>query len=197
MTLGVAVGGREDDYRLAGTSRGNRGRRFDQQLGLMKRIWAGQPAGEGVGPVGPPPARLGGPELLVGGRAPEAVRRVGLWGDGFIAGGGGPQAARECFAMAEESWKVAGRAGRPRFVGLMYFILGEDRLEEGRSNYAHYYAFTGPTVADRMRAIPYTSETVCQAIQGFAAVGVDELILFPCVADLDQVDRLADVVSGL
>ncbi|MBI2911383.1 MAG: LLM class flavin-dependent oxidoreductase, partial [Chloroflexi bacterium] len=54
LTLGVAVGGREDDYRLAGAARGNRGRRFDQQLALMRRIWAGEPAGEGVGPVGPP-----------------------------------------------------------------------------------------------------------------------------------------------
>lgn len=195
LTLGLAVGGREDDYRVAAASRGNRGRRFDRQLAVMKRIWAGEPAADGVGPVGPPPVRPGGPELLIGGRSPEAVRRVGLWGDGYIAGGGGPKAARESYAMAEESWKAAGRSGRPRFVGLMYYFLGEAKVEQGRSYFADYYGFGGPGAAERAKAIPYTPEAVRDAIRGFGEVEMDELILFPCVAEPDQVDRLAELVA--
>ena len=36
-----------------------------------------------------------------------------------------------------------------------------------------------------------TSQAVRGAIQPFADIGVDELMCWPCVPDLDQVDRLA------
>jgi len=33
------------------------------------------------------------------------------------------------------------------------------------------------------------------AIQAFTDIGMDELVLWPCIPDLDQVDRLAELVS--
>ncbi len=42
LTLGLAVGGREDDYQIAEKSLKNRGKRFVEQLALMERIWSGQ-----------------------------------------------------------------------------------------------------------------------------------------------------------
>ena len=84
FTLGLAVGGREDDYRAAGVPFKGRGKRFDAQLAQMKRIWSGEPGEEGVGPVGPPPTRAGGPELLIGASSPAAIRRVGRWADGLM-----------------------------------------------------------------------------------------------------------------
>src|ERR671916_2374502 len=87
LTLGLGVGGREDDFQAAPASFHDRARRFEEQLDLMKRVWSGQPAGDGVGPIGPPPARPGGPELLIGGYSPPAIRRVGRWGDGYLSGG--------------------------------------------------------------------------------------------------------------
>src|SRR5918994_881861 len=81
LTLGVGVGAREDDFQFAPASFHDRGRRFEEQLELMKRVWSGQPVGEEVGAVGPPPAQAGGPELLIGGYTPVSIRRGG--------GGGG------------------------------------------------------------------------------------------------------------
>src|SRR3712207_2037535 len=79
----------------------------------MKRVWSGQPASDEVGPIGPPPARPGGPELLIGGNTPPAIRRVGRWGDGYISGGiPDPEQVRQLFDLAEESWRAGGRAGR-------------------------------------------------------------------------------------
>src|SRR5512136_49322 len=83
LTLGMAVGRREDDYRAAPASYHDRGRRFEEQLRLMKRIWSGQPLADDVGPVGPPPARQGGPEVLIGGYSPDAISRVARWADGY------------------------------------------------------------------------------------------------------------------
>src|SRR5918995_474533 len=95
FTLGLGVGAREDDFQFAPASFHERGRRFEEQLELMKRVWSGQPVSDEVGPVGPPPAQAGGPELLIGGYTPVSIRRGGRWGGGSINGGGaGPRRGR-------------------------------------------------------------------------------------------------------
>ena len=86
LTLGLGVGNRQDDFRAAPASFHDRGRRFDEQLALMKRIWSGRPLSDGVGAVGPLPVQPGGPEILIGGRAPVALRRAARWADGYLAG---------------------------------------------------------------------------------------------------------------
>jgi alkanesulfonate monooxygenase SsuD/methylene tetrahydromethanopterin reductase-like flavin-dependent oxidoreductase (luciferase family) len=42
LTLGLGVGGRENDFRAAGASFHDRGRRFEEQLATLKRIWSGE-----------------------------------------------------------------------------------------------------------------------------------------------------------
>ncbi len=46
LTLGLGVGWREEDFRAAPASFHDRGKRFDQQLELMTRIWSGQPSAQ-------------------------------------------------------------------------------------------------------------------------------------------------------
>src|SRR5918994_2029094 len=43
LTLGLGVGAREDDFQAAPASFHDRGRRFEEQLDLMKRVWSVQP----------------------------------------------------------------------------------------------------------------------------------------------------------
>jgi alkanesulfonate monooxygenase SsuD/methylene tetrahydromethanopterin reductase-like flavin-dependent oxidoreductase (luciferase family) len=105
LSLGLGVGGREDDFRAAPASFADRGKRFEEQLALMKRIWSGQPPAEDIDPIGPPPVRRGGPEILIGGGTPVAIRRVGRWADGYNAGGwtNNPTRARRLYDIAEEA----------------------------------------------------------------------------------------------
>jgi|GEM_PF-5303221 len=46
-------------------------------------------------------------------------------------------------------------------------------------------------------ALLATPEDVQQAIQARLDVGMDEVIAWPCIPELDQVDRLAEIVSRL
>lgn len=85
VSLGVGVGGRADDFDAAGVSTRDRGRRFDDSLARMKLVWSGKAIGERIGPIGPPPAQLGGPPLLIGGIDPAALARVARYGDGYLA----------------------------------------------------------------------------------------------------------------
>ncbi len=195
LTLGLGVGGRADDFLAAPAGFQDRGKRFDAQLALMQRVWAGQPLSDAVGPVGPPPARPTGPEILIGGSSTAALSRLGRYGNGFIAGSADPPSAQRLFTAAQEVWQAAGRAGKPRFVGGLYYALGPDAATRGGDYLRHYYRFLGP-IADRIAANMLTSPAALQTqIQAFQAIGMDELIAWPCIAELNQVDRLAEIVG--
>jgi alkanesulfonate monooxygenase SsuD/methylene tetrahydromethanopterin reductase-like flavin-dependent oxidoreductase (luciferase family) len=195
LTLGLGVGGREDDFRVAPASFRDRARRFEEQLDIMKRIWSGQPVSEEMGPVGPPPAREGGPELLIGGYSPTPIRRVGRWADGFISGGvPDPEQVRQMFDLAEESWRAEGREGKPRLVASLYYALGPNAARGG-DYIRDYYSYFGPAADDMARSIPSSPEAVEGLIRGFGEAGADEVICWPTVAELDQVDRLDELVD--
>ena len=195
LTLGLGVGGREDDFRVAPASFRDRARRFEEQLDIMKRIWSGQPVSEEMGPVGPPPAREGGSELLIGGYSPTPIRRVGRWADGFISGGvPDPEQVRQMFDLAEESWRAEGREGKPRLVASLYYALGPNAARGG-DYIRDYYSYFGPAADDMARSIPSSPEAVEGLIRDFGEAGADEVICWPTVAELDQVDRLDELVD--
>ena len=195
FTLGVGVGAREDDFQAAPASYHDRGRRFEEQLALMKRVWSGGAVSDEVGPMGPPPAQSGGPELLIGGYAPTAIGRAGRWADGFITGGvPDPEAVGQMFDIARESWREEGREGRPRLVATLYYALGPD-AERGGDYIRDYYAYFGGAADDMARSIPSSPEAVDGLIRGFEEVGADEVMCWPTIAQLDQVDLLADLVT--
>ncbi|WP_281282697.1 LLM class flavin-dependent oxidoreductase [Nonomuraea terrae] len=83
FTLGLGVGAREDDFRAVGADHATRGRRMDEQLATMCRVWAGEPVAQGTAPIGPAPVSEGGPELLFGGFVPRALARVAHRGAGY------------------------------------------------------------------------------------------------------------------
>ena len=161
----------------------------------MRRVWSGQPVSEEVGPVGPPPARAGGPELLIGAYSPPAIQRVGRWADGFISGGiPDPEQVRQMFDLVEEAWRAEGREGRPRLVSCFYYALGPNAVRGG-DYIRDYYSYFGPGADDMARSIPSSPEVIQSLIQGLGDAGADEVICWPTVAELDQVDRLAEVVG--
>src|ERR687891_1225610 len=119
LVLGVAVGGREDDYIASGVDFHTRGRRFDEMLEQWHDVWAGKAFGT-AGAIGPRPPRER-PTLIVGGTADAAFERAARYGDGWIFGGGTPAQFSEAAAKARAAWRDAGREGAPRLIALAYF----------------------------------------------------------------------------
>jgi alkanesulfonate monooxygenase SsuD/methylene tetrahydromethanopterin reductase-like flavin-dependent oxidoreductase (luciferase family) len=113
LTLGVGIGVRENDYLATGFEFRRRGRRVDEQLPILRRLWAGESLSNEIGPIGPPPARPGGgPELLIGGYVPAVARRIAKWGDGYMAPGGGePESMLELWRQTIKLWKELGTPG--------------------------------------------------------------------------------------
>jgi alkanesulfonate monooxygenase SsuD/methylene tetrahydromethanopterin reductase-like flavin-dependent oxidoreductase (luciferase family) len=194
FTLGIGVGGREDDCLAAGIDIHRRGRRLDEQMTLLRRVWAGEPYGAGVGPIGPLPATTGGPEVLFGGFAPTALERVGRFGDGFLGAALPPQFMADLFRDVEKVWTAYDRPGRPRLVAQVNVALGAERtVEQARQHIRSYYAFGGRAdhVAEGLLTTP---QTIRAAVDAFGDIGADEVMLYCWSSDIDQVDRLAEAL---
>ena len=189
LTLGLALGARQDDYDAARIEFAERGKRLDEQLRILRDTWED-------GAIGPAPVQPGGPELIVGGLDDAAFARASRYADGFIHNGGPPRIFARSVDKAHAAWQDAGRPGQPRIWGMAYFALGDDEARAGRDYLLDYYAFTGP-FAERIAAgLLTTPQAIIQHIRGYAEVGCDHLVLFPTSADVRQAERLADVVGA-
>jgi len=194
LTVGIAVGGRDDDYTATGTDFHRRGAIFDDQLAEMRAVWSGASRGT-AGAVGPVPAG-DGPPLLIGGGGEHTNRRVGEYGAGWISGGGGPDAFAKGAAPIRQAWTDGGRSGAPRLVALGYYALGPDATALAEGYLTDYYAFAGPYAKMAAEAALTSEDAVREQLAAFADAGCDELILFPCSPEVDQLRRLAGVALG-
>jgi alkanesulfonate monooxygenase SsuD/methylene tetrahydromethanopterin reductase-like flavin-dependent oxidoreductase (luciferase family) len=191
LTVAVVPGDREDDYVASRVDLNRRGRDQDQMLEEMRQIWRGEAAG-GTGSIGPLPAQPGGPPVLVGGEGPATIRRVVRHGAGWIADVGGPEAFRRTADLVLSAWTDGGREGVPYLAAIGHFALGRDGRLAARRYLTDYYGYRGEAAAEAIaeRALTDT-DTLRREIDGYAEAGCDELVLFPCSADPDQVDLLA------
>lgn len=191
LTLGLAVGGREDDFETSGVDFSRRGATFDRQLDELRRLWSGEKVGM-AGGVGPQP-RDGRPEVLVGGSSAAAFRRAAQHG-GWIMGGGAPDNFAAGAAKLADAWQTAGREGRPRQAALGYFGLGDGARDQIQRYITDYYAFLGDYAEQMAAGIPGDPQALKDTIAAFEEVGCDELVLFPTASDPAQVDLLAEAV---
>ena len=187
LVLGLVVGARAMDYEAAGVDHRGRGDYFEEQLATLRDHWEKGP--------GPRPARPGGPELLVGGASDVAFARVARFADGYVHGGGPPRAFARAADNTRAAWKHAGRPGAPRLWGQSYFALGDEAsIERGMEYMRDYYAFTGPFAEKIAAGLLTTPQAIAQHVRGYEEAGCDEIVLLPAVADIEQADRLADVL---
>lgn len=203
FVLGLGVGSRPDDFTASGAEMRGRGRAFEAQIEEMRRIWAGESAKDGVGPIGPSPSRPRGPELLIGGRSEAALKRSGRLGDGYVAGSAGSAPSNQAqevlgyYRVAHNAWKEAGKAGRPRLVAGLTCAWGEYAADRTAESIRSYYAFRGEAARTMEVNVPSTKKTLRDAVRAYEEIGCDELVLEPGHADLEQIDRLAEFVAGL
>lgn len=193
LVFGVGLGGRSEDYAAAGITTRGRGRQLSRQLQELKRIWGGEVRGF-AGPIGPEPARAGGPPLLVGGDSAPALARMAQFADGFVGRAGGPKAFAQHRDRACAAWAAANRAGEPQNVGLAVFGLGPQARDEVRGVLLDYYAYAGEHAERIADSALLSVEAIRDAVASFESVGCQHLILSSAVPDAGQVDLLAAAV---
>jgi len=200
VLLGVGVGGREEDYRAfdAPFDR-KRLRKLEEQVGVMRRAWAGEHVVEALRPLGPEPVQPGGPKVLAGSIDPRSIRRAARWADG-ISGFTFATTRDEiaaCFDTARQAWRDEGRSEEPRLVTGCWYALGSRARAQLDEYLNRYLNFMGPEIARQLApTVPTTSEQKLRDVISMAAdLGCDELLLVPTSSDPDEVHRVADIIG--
>lgn len=192
LTLGLGVGSRPDDYTAVGVDYGRRGRILDQTVAMLRRTCDAEIV-TGDKPLSPAPVRI---PLLFGGRADATIRRAVTIGDGWTAGALREYANQSALAdRVRKAWVEAGRKGRPWLQASVNFALGDaDTVDAGRAHLHSYYGFKPDYAALNADDMISSPEDAAQTVRAYHDLGFDGLVFHPCVADVEQVDRLADAV---
>jgi alkanesulfonate monooxygenase SsuD/methylene tetrahydromethanopterin reductase-like flavin-dependent oxidoreductase (luciferase family) len=186
LTLGLGVGARHDDYLASGIDPSSRGEVLTDQLARLRDHWEDTT-------VGPIPAQTGGPDLLVGGASGRALLRMARLADGYVHGGGPARSFSSAVLRVRTAWEDVERPGSPQLWAQAYFGLGNP--EQGDAYLRDYYAFTG-AFAEKVAAANLRNPLeVRDYIRSYEEAGCENLVLLPTVAELDEVDRLAEVVA--
>jgi probable F420-dependent oxidoreductase len=119
FVLGVGAGWNEEEFPSLGISVHERGRRTDEVLEAMRRLWAGGPATyEGryysfaSATLGTSPRTEGGPPILVGGYSDAALRRALRFGEKWGGFSDSPERIREVRERLERLSEEVGRDPR-------------------------------------------------------------------------------------
>jgi alkanesulfonate monooxygenase SsuD/methylene tetrahydromethanopterin reductase-like flavin-dependent oxidoreductase (luciferase family) len=187
LVLGLAVGGRPDDYELSGVDFRTRGKAFERQLSELNEIWGGEE-------IGPAPAGRR-PTLLIGGSSPIAYRRAAQYADGWTMGGGTPDQFADGLKDLRAAWSAAKRDGQPRSQVLFYFSLGDGAEEAAKQSLGDYYSFLGEYADQVVQSAAKDADTLKRYLSAFEQAGADEAICFPASSDPAQVELLAEAAG--
>lgn len=199
LTVGLGVGGREEDYRAVSASTESQTMAgMASRVAVMKRVWAGEQVTEAVRPVGPPPLQPGGPPLLVGTMGPKTVRSASGWADGLagvtldldVAG------VAALFELARTAWAEAGRPA-PRLATSFWFALDSgdgSAREQVHRHLRHYLNWLPASLVDAMApttGFAGNGSELRDLLLRFEDAGADEVHLIPTSSDVSQVERVS------
>ena len=126
LILGIGNGWREEEFRMFGASRAQRGARTEETIEVLRRAWTGRRFSfEGQTlrydrvKVTPPPARPGGPPILLGGYDRKAVVRAGRLADGYVTDETGADEVRTNLELVAEGANGVGRDPNDLIVVLL------------------------------------------------------------------------------
>ncbi|HZQ56992.1 MAG TPA: LLM class flavin-dependent oxidoreductase [Acidimicrobiales bacterium] len=202
LTVGVGVGGREQDYRAIGGDFGRRWQRMDDQLARMRRIWAQEPPFDGADPVGPPPVQPGGPPFVAGVIGPKALARAARWAVGVDD----PSAITTVDAAAlraqrqkvVDAWQAAGREEAPHFSSSLWYALGPGAKERLAAYIYNYMKIFDDGFARELAssAPVHSPAALREAMAAAADAGCDEFFLVPTTADPAELDRTREALGA-
>jgi alkanesulfonate monooxygenase SsuD/methylene tetrahydromethanopterin reductase-like flavin-dependent oxidoreductase (luciferase family) len=203
LTVGIGVGGRQEDYYAVGADPATQTMRgLADSVAVMKRVWAGQKVTESVVPVGPPPLQAGGPMLLIGTMGPKTVRSAAAWAAGLAGTTLDLDADKqnELFDVARQAWTDEGKP-KPHLATSFWFAIGDDAQQTRAQVHRHLLRYMNWVPAQVVDAMAPTTgwagsdEELVAVLRKFQDIGTDEVHLIPTSSNIDQLRRVADVIT--
>lgn len=157
LRLGVGVGWNAPEFEGLGAHFESRGRRLDEQIELMRRLWTETTVSfigrdhllRGVG-IAPLPQQRPIPVWIAAETAPRALRRVGRLGDGWVAMGPPVPQVRDSLRIIRQAADAAQRD--PDAIGIQAWVsVGDGDVTRARDEIAGWSRFGATHVAVNSR----------------------------------------------
>lgn len=141
LILGVGAGYAPEEFAAFGVSMTERGRRLDEAVPLLQRLWTeekvtheGRHYRIGGATLRPRPVQRPRPPIWLAGWVEPALRRAGRLGDGWL---GGPSATLDelagCVRRYREARTAAGRDAATGEVALIRYVFVGESLQRARA----------------------------------------------------------------
>jgi len=208
LLLVVGLGGDDSkDFEAAGVRKEERGKRADEAIVLMKRLWneervhfAGQFYSVRDFTLLPRPCQNGGPPVWVGGRSKAALRRVGRLADGWLVSSVTPgEVAAGIAAIRSHASEIERVVPDDHYGVLIPYIFAKNREEA--------LQIAGPSIRRRQDIAPSdysalgTPDVVRQTLQAYIDAGATKFVMRPAGPKESlhrQVETLArEVIAAL
>jgi probable F420-dependent oxidoreductase len=181
LRLGVGVGWQESEYDALEEDFGNRGKRMDEAIDLLRAWWgedpvdfSGQYYSTTAMAMEPKPPQGGALPIWIGGGSQAAYRRTGERGDGWMGSAlGGDDEVRQAIADIHRYAEGAGRD--PEQIGLHLMLAPPPEDEAGKRFYADHDAVVRRAEAIAALGFEWTAVNATAIFQA-GARSVDAMI---------------------
>jgi probable F420-dependent oxidoreductase len=203
LTLGIGFGSRESDYKAVEIPFEHRGSRAVEQVELIKRLWTEENVTyrgkfynvENL-TVGPRPVQKPHPPIWTGGSAEVALKRAGIWANGFICGS---SAIPDFPSTWEKISGYARAAGRnPNEItkaGLTFMAVNDDNAKAVKMVEDYVMRYYGRLRADVANtSLVGSPSAIIDRIGSFLSKGLDTLIFGVADPDPRQLDVFGEKV---
>jgi probable F420-dependent oxidoreductase len=186
LLLVVGIGGDDSrDFAATGVRKKERGKRGDEAIVLMKRLWSeenvdvnGQFYSVRELTLLPRPYQKGGPPLWVGGRSKAAFRRAGQLADGWLASSVTPGEVAAGIAAIRGHAHASGREIPNDHYGVLIPYCFASTAEEAEE-------IAGPSIRRRAELSPHdycglgTPEQVRKKLREYIEAGATKFVMRP------------------
>jgi probable F420-dependent oxidoreductase len=176
LRLGIGAGWNEDEFKLLGSDHASRGKRMDESIQVMRRLWQDDKASfdgqyynfEEV-TMAPRPVG-GGVPLWIGGNSRAAIRRAATMGDGWLPSGPDPQRLR---SGVERLRELSSGRQMPTIAATLFVDASLSGREEGSRR---------PQVAGSV-------QQMVQTLRAYESAGLEHLIINLMAVEMDELTR--------
>ena len=188
----VGLGQEEpEEYEACGVSKEDRGRRTDEAIRLMRRLWEEENVThEGMFyschnvSITPKPFLEPSTPVWIGGRSAAAARRVGRVGDGWLVSSATPEEVGEGREIMFSTAAEHGREIEDDHVGVLLGYYVASSSEEAEAKAEQYVTRARPGAHFTEYSALGSTEQICQAISRYVDAGAQKFVVRPlCPAD--------------
>jgi alkanesulfonate monooxygenase len=211
VVMAVGTGANLNDYAACGIPTEGRGRRLDEGILILRKVWTEQKASfhgkyfnfDNV-TIEPRPARRnntdsGTIDIWVGGRSDAALKRTARLADGYFASFQTPEEFTRNMATIRNYAEQFGRANARIESGMILFCRLAETRERAMEEMRPMMAAMGRGAEGFLQRTIYGSpEDIMRRLQEYVAIGLDKFVLWPIAeasAWSDQVELIGREIA--